>query len=237
MNSFGKGFALVAGLSIALLQGQALGQASKAPKAAPPAAKAAAPAAKPGAPAAAPATATGTPAVAEGPAGGACISAQANAAFSTCPTNGPTMLGESGKGPKAQFHSAPPPQDLKKRDQQTKPNNPQESLPIAQRDERRNRLAARVRAMLVTEVQGMESLSSSTPKASPDRQQLARRLAEDYVELESAAFRDKTEAGVKAEEAKKTNPQAAAKLLESAKQASSIMAAARKKAIDYYTLL
>ncbi|HMJ56023.1 MAG TPA: tetratricopeptide repeat protein [Polyangiaceae bacterium] len=224
MNSFGKGFALVAGLSLVVLQGQAFGQATKA--AAP---KPAAPAA--GAPAAA---ASGAAAA---PAGGECISAQANAAFSTCPTNGPTMLGESGKGPKAQFHSAPPPQDLKKRDQQTKPNNPQESLPIAQRDERRNRLQARVRAMLVTEIQGMESLFASTPKASPDRQQLCRRLAEDYVELEAAAFRDKTEAGVKAEEAKKNNPPAAAKLLETVKQGSSIMVAARKKAIDYYTLL
>ena len=236
MNSFGKGFALVAGLSIALLQGQALGQASKAA-----ASKGAAPAAKAAAPAAAPAsgaapTASGTPAVGE-TAGGACISAQAKAAFETCPTNGPTMLGESGKGPKAQFHSAPPPQDLKKRDQQTKPNNPVESQINAERDTRRNRLAARVRAMLVTEIQGMESLFASTPKASPDRQQLCRRLAEDYVELESAAFRDKTEAGVKAEEAKKTNPQAAAKLLETQKQAGQIMVAARKKAIDYYTLL
>ena len=68
----------------------------------------------------------------------------------------------------------------------------------AQRDERRNRLAARAAALLVTEIQGLESLFASTPKNAPDRPQLMRRLAEDYVELESAAFRDKTEAGIKA---------------------------------------
>jgi len=169
--------------------------------------------------------------------GAECISAQATQAISSCPNSGPTTLATSGKGPKAQFHSAPPPQELKKKDQQTKPGNPSENLPSAARDERRNRLAARVRALLVTEIQGLESLFASTPKGAPDRPQLARRLAEDYVELESAAFRDKTEAGVKLDEAKTKNPGAVPKLQQQATQAGGIMVAARKKAIDYYSLL
>src|SRR5690242_15787588 len=216
MNSFRKGFALVAGLCTALAHGAVMAQAETAATEKP------APTTKPTL------GATGTT---------ECIMPAATQAINACPS-GPTMEGQSGKGPKAQFHSAPPPQDLKKKDQQTKPNLPVESQAIADRDTRRNRLQARVRAMLVTEIQGMESLFASTPKASPDRQQLCRRLAEDYVELESAAFRDKTEAAVKAEEAKqKKDAAAATKAQQTVQQASGIMVAARKKAIDYYTLL
>src|SRR5207237_1444318 len=152
-----------------------------------------------------------------------------------CPNSGPTALSLAGKGPKAQFHSAPPPQDLKKKDQQTKPSVPLEQQQNASRDERRSRLGPRVRALLVTEIQGLEGLFASTPKTAPDRSQLARRLAEDYVELEAAAFRDKTEAGIKLDAAKKDNPGSAQKLQQTVVQADQIGKAARKKAIDYYT--
>ena len=114
-----------------------------------------------------------------------------------------------GKAPQVNFHSAPPPADLKKREQQTKPTQPDESMNAAQRDERKSRLQARARALLVTEIQGLESLFRTTPKNAPDRPQLARRLAEDYVELERAAFRDKTEAEISATTRRKTNPRAA----------------------------
>jgi tetratricopeptide (TPR) repeat protein len=166
-----------------------------------------------------------------------CISQQASSELNACPNNGPTTFGETGKGPKATFHSAPPPQDLKKKDQQTKPGGPTEQMEAGQRDLRRSHLAPRIRALLVTEIQGLESLFASTPKNAPDRPQLARRLAEDYVELESAAFRDKTEAGIKIDEAKKKNPGAVAKLQQTQTQANQIGIAARKKAIDYYTLI
>ncbi len=147
------------------------------------------------------------------------------------------MEGKTGKQINAAFHSAPPPQDLKKKDQMTKPPAAPVDFANAQRDERRSHLAARVRALLVTEIQGLESLYAATPRTSPDRPQLVRRLAEDYVELESAAFRDKTEAGIKLDEAKKTNPAGAAKFQQSQTQAPEIMVRARKKAIDYYTAL
>ena len=221
MNAFGKGLALVALGCIGF--GPALARA-EAGKAAPE---------KP--------VATPAPAAPAAPSGGTigaeCISPQAQQSLTACPNSGPTALSLSGKGPKAQFHSAPPPQDLKKKDQQTKPSVPLEQQQNASRDERRSRLGPRVRALLVTEIQGLEGLFGSTPKTAPDRPQLARRLAEDYVELESAAFRDKTEAGIKLDAAKKDNPGNAAKLQQSVQQADQIGKAARKKAIDYYTLL
>lgn len=45
----------------------------------------------------------------------------------------------------------------------------------------------RSRALLVTELQGLEQLASVTPPTAPDRPQILRRIAEDFVELEHAA--------------------------------------------------
>src|SRR6185295_8425818 len=145
-------------------------------------------------------------ATAAGPASAAdvCISQKAKDSLSECP--GGKLQQSISKKPAVSFKSAPTGVNLKKGDQQTKPNNPTSSMNAAQRDERRNRLAARSRQLLVTEIQGLESLFASTPKNAPDRPKLLRRLAEGYVELESAAFRDKTENGMKADEAKRTNP-------------------------------
>src|SRR5262249_51945002 len=125
----------------------------------------------------------------------------------------------------------------KKKDDQTKPNNPSASMNAAQRDERRNRLAARSRQLLVTEIQGLEQLFSSTPKNAPDRPKLMRRLAEGYVELESAALRDKTENGIKADDAKKKNPKAVAGFQSEAQKADKVLGLAREAAIKYYTML
>jgi tetratricopeptide (TPR) repeat protein len=69
------------------------------------------------------------------------------------------------------------------------------------------------------ELQGLESLYASTSRSSPDRPQLMRRLAESYVELESAARRDKAQAS------------------QVDSQADAAMEAARKKAIHYYVLI
>jgi len=166
-----------------------------------------------------------------------CIDEKAKQSLSACGGNGPKEfdVGKHGKAPQVNFHSAPPPADLKKRDQQTKPTNP--SLQDAPRDERKSRLQARQRALLVTEIQGLERLFETTKKNAPDRPQLGRRLAEAYVELEAAAFRDKTEAEIKRDGFKKSNPQAAGQQQTQANQADAVMKAARKKAIDYYTLI
>jgi TolA-binding protein len=47
---------------------------------------------------------------------------------------------------------------------------------------------ARARALMITELQGLTTLLSSTPSAAPDRPSLIRRIAEDYAELERAAL-------------------------------------------------
>ena len=167
----------------------------------------------------------------------ACISDQAKQTLSSCSNTGPASafnVGAHGKSPQVNFHSAPPPADLKKRDQSKTPTNPTEGQA---RDERKSRLQARGKALLVTEIQGLENLFNQTAKNSPDRVQLARRLAEDYVELESAGFREKIQAEIDRDAAKKTNPQLAGQKQALANAANNIMLAARKKVVDYYTLI
>lgn len=164
-----------------------------------------------------------------------CIGKAAQDAIAECP--GGKLQASVGKKPQVSFKSAPQAVSLKKKDDQTKPTNPTASMNAAQRDERRNRLAARSRQLLVTEIQGLESLFTSTPKNAPDRPKLMRRLAEGYVELESAAFRDKTENGIKADEAKRKNPKAVAGFQGEVQKADKILGAARQAAIKYYTQL
>lgn len=84
-------------------------------------------------------------------------------------------------------------------------------------DGRRIRLQPRSRKLLVTEVQGLESLFKVTPKDSSDRPRLMRRLAEEYVELAAAAVRDGQTGGE-----------------EEARKAKKIEEAARLAAIKYY---
>ena len=173
--------------------------------------------------------------VAPAAAADACIGKSAQDAISTCP--GGSLQTGSGKKPAMSFKSAPTGVNLKKGDQQLKPTNPTASMNAAQRDERRNRLAARSKALLITEIQGLESLFASTPKSSQDRPKLMRRLAEGYVELESSAFRDKTEAGMKADEAKVKSPGQVQGYKDQMATADKTLGAARKAAVNYYTQL
>ena len=163
-----------------------------------------------------------------------CIAPKAQDALNECP--GGKLQTNVSKKPQVSFKSAPQKIDTKTKDD-TKPTNPNQSMNAAQRDERRNRLAARGRQLLVTEIQGLESLFSSTPKNAPDRPKLMRRLAEGYVELESAAFRDKTENGIKAEEAKRKSPGSVAGFQAEAGKADKILGLARQAAITHYTNL
>ena len=168
--------------------------------------------------------------------GPACISDTAKNTLAACENKGPASfnVGSHGKAPQVNFHSAPPPADLKKRDLQKTPSVPTESLT---RDERKGRLQARARALLATEINGLENLFQTTPRNAPDRVQLARRLAEDYVELESAAFREKTQAEIDRDSLKKTNPAAAGQKQAIANQANAIMLRARQKVVDNYSLI
>ncbi|HET9953341.1 MAG TPA: tetratricopeptide repeat protein [Polyangiaceae bacterium] len=161
-----------------------------------------------------------------------CIGTEAPKALTTCP-GGPSKF-EANQKHAAAFRSAPPPQEAKKRQDDAKPVNPDELKKYAERDTRKTRLQARARQLLTAEISGLERLYAQTKKNSPDRPQLIRRLAEGYVELESAAQRDKIAADIKAQDAKK-NKQDAGKFRSEASQAGKIVEAARGKAISYYT--
>src|SRR5215207_9431677 len=126
-----------------------------------------------------------------------CIGPEAPKALETCPGGPSKFEGKQKHG--AAFKSAPPPVDVKKRQDDSKPINPDELKKYAERDTRKTRLQARARALLITEIEG---LYKNTPENSPDKPQLTRRLAEGYVELESAAVRDKIAADIQAQDAK-----------------------------------
>jgi tetratricopeptide (TPR) repeat protein len=164
----------------------------------------------------------------------ACVGTQAPKTLSECP-GGPSKFDPHQKRGVA-FKSAPPPIDAKKRNDDLKPVNPDELKKYAERDTRKTRLQARARALLIAEIQGLERLFRQTKKNSPDRPQLVRRLAEGYVELESAALRDKIASDIKAQDAK-AKKQNATKFRNDAAQATKIVAAARDKAIAYYSMM
>lgn len=164
-----------------------------------------------------------------------CIDDKAKQTLNACAGGVAPKEFKGSKTPTTNFHSAPQAADLKKKEQQTKPGKP--NIEEAPRDERKSRLQARQRALLVTEIQGLERLFASTAKNKPDRPQLARRLAEAYVELESAAFRDKTQAEIKRDDLKKKNPAAAGQQQTQANESEKIMKLARQKAIANYTII
>jgi tetratricopeptide (TPR) repeat protein len=163
----------------------------------------------------------------------ACMGTEAPKTLSECP-GGPSKFDGNIKKRGAAFQSAPPPIGAKKRQDELKPVNPDELKKYAERDTRKTRLQARARALLIAEIQGLERLYRATKKNSPDRPQLTRRLAEGYVELESAALRDKIAADIKAQDAK-AKKQNAAKFRSDAGAAEKIVKAARDNAIKYYS--
>lgn len=132
------------------------------------------------------------------------------------------------------FKSAPPPRERKTEQNKLAPRQASEEF-AAQRDLRTTRLKARARALLIQEISGLENLYRTTPKNSPDRPQLIRRLAEGYVELEAAANRDKINAEIQADEAKKKKQkQSYDRARSDSASAGKIVKAARLNAIKYY---
>ncbi|NUP10092.1 MAG: tetratricopeptide repeat protein [Polyangiaceae bacterium] len=165
-----------------------------------------------------------------------CISGEAKKAISECPAG--TLKQSSGQKPGVSFKGAPQGISLKKREGDAKPSNPTGMADAAIRDERKAKMQKKSRQLLVTEIQGLETLFQDTKKNSPDRPKLGRRLAEGYVELEAAAFREQTEAEIRSQDAKrKKKTDDAKKESDSAAKSKAVVAAARKSAIKYYTLL
>ncbi|MFO0643706.1 MAG: tetratricopeptide repeat protein [Polyangiaceae bacterium] len=165
--------------------------------------------------------------------GGVCIEEKAKKELNACAVAGPKEFAAHGKQTQANFRGVAPIGDPKKKD--NKPPSP--VVNDAPRDERKSKLQARQRALLFTEIQGIERLFQNTPRNAADRVTLARRLAEAYVELEAAAFRDKTNAEMERDNLKKANPQGAGQKQALANQADQVMKSARNQAIRYYTLV
>ncbi len=166
-----------------------------------------------------------------------CVAPEAKKIISACPS-GPKKFDLKKKRAVA-FKSAPPPREVKQRQDISKAKDLGSLDNTAFRDQRTTRLKARARALLITEIQGLERLFKQTKRKSPDRPQLLRRLAEGYVELESAAVRDQNEDEVAAMDAKnkKLGPDAVSKKRQSAAQAKKIAVAARASAIKYYAMM
>lgn len=165
--------------------------------------------------------------------GGVCIEEKAKKELNACAVAGPKEFAAHGKATQTSFRGVAPIGGAKKGE--NKPGAPVvNDIP---RDERKSRLQARQRALLFTEIQGIERLFANTPRNAADRVTLGRRLAEAYVELEAAAFRDKTNAEVERDNLKKSNAQAAGQKQALANQADQVMKSARNQAIKYYSLV
>ncbi len=93
------------------------------------------------------------------------------------------------------------------------------------------------RATLITEISALEQVFASTPRSSPGRVTLARRLAEAYVELEGASSTDKRSAELERDSLRSRSAEAAALKQAQASRSEQVALAARGKAIKYYTLI
>ena len=163
---------------------------------------------------------------------GVCIDEKARQSF-TCAGTGPKELDAARNRAGIELHGVAP-AAVRTNTPQKPPAPGTSELP---RDDRKIRLEARGRALLAVEVQRIESLFGGTRKNAPDRLQIARRLADAYVELESAAFRDKTEAEIRRDGSKAKDPTAAGGQQTQANEADRVMKAARKRAIELYAVI
>jgi len=167
--------------------------------------------------------------------GPVCVTDKAKQDLEVCPA-GPTLnpSGHDNK-PTMSFHSKV--EDIKKGDKKIGIGSADVQMLAGIRDARQFALHQRALALLVTEIQGLEALYHDTGLRSKDRPMLLRRLAEDYVELEDAAFTEKTQAEIKRDELRKSNPHAAGQQQSIANSRARTMDMSRKASIKYYTTL
>ncbi|HEU4404016.1 MAG TPA: hypothetical protein VFS43_01795, partial [Polyangiaceae bacterium] len=166
----------------------------------------------------APVVAAATP---EAPgAGGQCVPKQASDALAVCPGGITKFTPKDSKPASVRIGTVSPQQHGQKN---LKPGGPTVGIE-ALRELRGIQIKGRVRQLLVTEIAQLEQLFRATSRNAADRAQLARRLAETYVELENAAIRDKFLAEEKKDAA-------------GAASATKLVGSARANAIKYYTLL
>ena len=159
-----------------------------------------------------------------------CLDATAVARLSACPAG----LGKKqpGSARRAPFHGAALAARAAKPVEIPKAPGSPDDL----RDPRKATLVKkRIVELVVAETQQLERLLGRTPKKSPDRAQLLRRLAEGYVELEETALSDQTRLELIAEAKRKAKRAVEAnKARSDAKRRGRIVAGAKKAAIGTY---
>jgi TolA-binding protein len=160
-----------------------------------------------------------------------CLSSRVVEALSSCPGGAPPERVPGAKSPV----KLPPPVPAKTLKNPTKPPNP--DGPGTAVEIRRNLASVKAIQLLVTQIQGLESLLESTPATAPDRAPLLRRLADSYVELESSAFRKKIESRGRADEIRRESPTAAAAARTEGDRSEKIEISARQAAVKYYERL
>jgi tetratricopeptide (TPR) repeat protein len=162
-----------------------------------------------------------------------CVGEPAKQALAACPSDGPRTF--TGKPPEVSFHSALA-HPGKRGQVKIQPSGDQGLA--AQRDDRKSRLFVREKGLLMIEIQQLESLFAATPANAVDRVQIVRRLAEDYVELEASAFREKTKAEIERDAFRKaSNAAAAGERQATANADGALTSAARAKAEILYGAL
>ena len=161
-----------------------------------------------------------------------CISDAARAVLTTCP--GGIAAPAAAKPPHATLPARAP--------EAARSNRPAGAPTVdlsgdGLRDPRAIALKQRGLALLVTELQQLESLVRSTGLTSHDRPMLLRRLAEDYVELEHAASRAMTVAAITSAQFRTSNPRLAGQWKATENARKTTMERARKAAIAAYTTI
>ena len=166
-----------------------------------------------------------------------CVSQASKDVLSQCPAG----ITKPSAGKKPDVVLKAPPAPPKAVNNTAPPRNPDPTPGQGPRSGRGN-MAIRAQQLLVTQIQQEETLFNQTPRGASDRPGLLRRLADDYVELESAAFRTRTEAAIsigvgQAPGASASQKAGVAKLVQERDKADKVLVAARQNAIKYYEKL
>src|SRR5688572_17385541 len=98
-----------------------------------------------------------------------CLEESAYSVVEACPA-GPDKFAVNERRAAA-FKSAPPPREAKEKKDRLEQKQASEEMSAGQRDLRTTRLQARARALLITEISGLERLYARTSRQSPDRAQ------------------------------------------------------------------
>ncbi len=161
-----------------------------------------------------------------------CISQAASDALASCPGGKP----KARVGKKRQV-SVGGVKDVEHKEKvnELKPPAPAETT---ERDLRERRMHPQAHKFLLTEIANVERLYAATPKSdTKDRPQFLKRLAEDYVELESSFLREKILAEETARKTRTSDPQAASEAKDTARRNGEGVKVARRSAVRYYTTL